>query len=120
MKETALYRAKWIRSNNTKSILEILTEYPCLTSAGMVWDHWNILHALCIPYLGFKGCPFIGLFKVMHGEAAPKLFDTWLADYTAKVLQLAKKAGKLPSLDVDDMTPGKLKLTIVCCTAENL
>jgi len=49
----------------------------------------------------------------MHAEAAPKLCETWLADYTEKVLQLAKNDGKLPALDVDDMTPGKLKLLFV-------
>ena len=48
---------------------------------------------------------------MLHGEAAPKLFETWLHEYTEKVLYLAKQDDKLPSLDVEDMTLGKLKLT---------
>ena len=48
---------------------------------------------------------------MLHGEAAPKLFETWLLQYTEKVLYLAKQDDKLPSFNVQDMTLGKLKLT---------
>lgn len=49
---------------------------------------------------------------MLHGEAAPKLFETWLPEYAEKVLYLAKQDNKLPSqLTVEDMTQGKLKLT---------
>ena len=37
MKQTAMYRGVWIRSNGSKSILEILTEFPRLIdNPGMV------------------------------------------------------------------------------------
>ncbi len=37
MKETALYRATWIRQNGTKSIAEVLHEFPhLLNTPGMV------------------------------------------------------------------------------------
>lgn len=37
MKETASYRAKWIRQNGTKSIAEVLREFPhLLNTPGMV------------------------------------------------------------------------------------
>lgn len=35
MKDTVLCRASWIRANSSKDILEILTEYPHLTSPAM-------------------------------------------------------------------------------------
>ncbi|RXN03395.1 hypothetical protein ROHU_013414 [Labeo rohita] len=45
-------------------------------------------------------------FQVLHGEAAPKLFETWIPEYAEKVLYLAKQDNKLPSLSVEDMTLG--------------
>ncbi len=48
-------------------------------------------------------------FQVLHGEAATKLFETWLLEYAEKVLYLAKQDDKLPSFDVEDMTLGKFK-----------
>lgn len=37
MKDTAIYRGEWIRSNGSKSIPEILTEFPrLLDNPGMV------------------------------------------------------------------------------------
>lgn len=48
---------------------------------------------------------------MLYGEAAPKLFETWIPEYAEKVLYLAKQDNKLPSLSVEDMTLGKLKLT---------
>ncbi|KAL0160953.1 hypothetical protein M9458_044678, partial [Cirrhinus mrigala] len=70
------------RANSSKDILELLTEYPHLTSPGMMAQD----------------------FQVLHGEAAPKLFETWIPEYAEKVLYLAKQDNKLPSLSVEDMT----------------
>lgn len=77
MKDTVLYRANWIRANNSKDVLEILTEYPHLISLGMVWDHWNMLHTLCIPYLHFKReCPvFVFVFCFSDCTGLPG--DAW-------------------------------------------
>ncbi|XP_051957914.1 uncharacterized protein LOC127626277 isoform X2 [Xyrauchen texanus] len=94
MKDTVLSRANWIRGNSSKDILEILTEYPHLTSPGMILQD----------------------FLVLHGEAAPKLFETWLPEYAEKVLYLAKQENKLPSVTVEDMTldaKGELALTLL-------
>ncbi|KAK2903451.1 hypothetical protein Q8A67_008164 [Cirrhinus molitorella] len=55
-------------------------------------------------------------FQVLHGEAAPKLFETWIPEYAEKVLYLAKQDNKLPSLSVEDMTldaKGELALTLL-------
>ncbi|XP_056232647.1 uncharacterized protein LOC130169719 [Seriola aureovittata] len=87
MRETVLCRANWIRSHSSKDILEILREYPHLTSPGMIAQD----------------------FQVLHGE-------TWLHEYTEKVLYLAKQDDKLPSLDVEDMTldaKGELALKLL-------
>ncbi|ROL45233.1 hypothetical protein DPX16_17844 [Anabarilius grahami] len=94
MKDTVLCRANWIRGNSSKDILEILTEYPHLTSPGMIAQD----------------------FQVLHGEAAPKLFETWIPEYAEKVLFLAKQDNKLPSLSVEDMTldaKGELALKLL-------
>ncbi|KAK2913774.1 hypothetical protein Q8A67_002173 [Cirrhinus molitorella] len=94
MKDTVLCRANWIRANSSKDILELLTEYPHLTSPGMIAQD----------------------FQVLHGEAAPKLFETWIPEYAEKVLYLAKQDNKLPSLSVEDMTldaKGELALTLL-------
>ncbi|RXN03703.1 hypothetical protein ROHU_013289 [Labeo rohita] len=94
MKDAVLCRANWIRANSSKDILELLTEYPHLTSPGMIAQD----------------------FQVLHGEAAPKLFETWIPEYAEKVLYLAKQDNKLPSLSVEDMTldaKGELALTLL-------
>lgn len=46
----------------------------------------------------------------MRGEAAPKLFETWLPLYAERVLHLAKEEGKLAKIPIDDMTAGKYEL----------
>ncbi|RXN03704.1 hypothetical protein ROHU_013290 [Labeo rohita] len=94
MKDTVLCRANWIRANSSKDILELLTEYPHLTSPGMIAQD----------------------VQVLHGEAAPKLLETWIPEYAEKVLYLAKQDNKLPSLSVEDMTldaKGELALTLL-------
>ena len=123
MRDTVLCRANWIWANGSKDILDILTEYPHLTSPGMVWLH-SYFNIVAKPYLypvskeqilyfkKFSVFLFLKIaqdFQVLHGEAAPKLFETWLLEYTEKVLYLAKQDNKLPSFDVEDMTLGKFK-----------
>lgn len=81
MHDTAIYRAKSIRENNW-TIEQILQEFPHLLTKGMISQD----------------------FLVLHGEAAPKLFETWLPVYAAKILHLAKLEGKLSS-PLDGLTP---------------
>ncbi|KAL7408482.1 hypothetical protein ABVT39_024109 [Epinephelus coioides] len=81
MQDTVLYRAQWIRGHNSKNVSEILKEFPHLTTQGMIAQD----------------------FQVLHGEAAPKLSETWLPVYTEKILSLARREGKL-ALPADEMT----------------
>ncbi|KAM9488568.1 uncharacterized protein Hap1MRO34_005469 [Clarias gariepinus] len=81
MQDTVLYRAQWIRGNNLKDIREILQEFPHLTSPGMIAQD----------------------FLVLHGEAAPKLFETWLPIYADKILHLLRRENKL-QFPVEEMT----------------
>ncbi|KAL1281243.1 hypothetical protein QQF64_000046 [Cirrhinus molitorella] len=93
MKDTVLCRANWIRANSSKDILELLTESTLISPVQIAQD-----------------------FQVLHGEAAPKLFETWIPEYAEKVLYLAKQDNKLPSLSVEDMTldaKGELALTLL-------
>ncbi|XP_042631726.1 uncharacterized protein LOC109104311 [Cyprinus carpio] len=56
MKETTLYRAKWIHQNGTKSITEVLLEFPhLLNTPGMISQD----------------------FDQVHGETGLKLFESW-------------------------------------------
>ncbi|XP_061784370.1 uncharacterized protein [Nerophis lumbriciformis] len=80
MQDTVLYRARWIRVQNSKNVSEILKEFPHLTTQGMIAQD----------------------FQVLHGEAAPKLSETWLPVYTEKILSLARREGKL-ALRADEM-----------------
>lgn len=41
---------------------------------------------------------------MLHGEAASKLFETWLTIYAEKVLYLARQEGNL-TLPLDGLTP---------------
>ncbi|XP_042601600.1 uncharacterized protein LOC122140765 isoform X2 [Cyprinus carpio] len=78
MQNTAVYRAKRIRDNNW-TIDQILEEFPRLMTKGMD-------------------------FLVLHGDAASKLFETWLPIYVEKILYLARQEGKL-ILPLDRLTP---------------
>ncbi|XP_034086687.1 uncharacterized protein LOC117555811 [Gymnodraco acuticeps] len=52
-------------------------------------------------------------FQILHGEAAPKLFETWLPLFKDKILHLARREGKLIS-SLDGLTPdclGELALS---------
>ncbi|XP_053350481.1 uncharacterized protein LOC128520316 [Clarias gariepinus] len=93
MQDTVLYRAQWIRGNNLKDIREILQEFPHLTSPGMIAQD----------------------FLVLHGEAAPKLFETWLPIYADKILHLLRRENKL-QFPVEEMTldaKGELALKLL-------
>ncbi|XP_077076724.1 uncharacterized protein LOC143729378 [Siphateles boraxobius] len=81
MENTAVYRAKWIRDNNW-TIDQILEEFPRLMTKGMIAQD----------------------FLVLHGDAASKLFETWLPIYADKILLLARQEGKL-TLPLDGLTP---------------
>ncbi|KAJ8364334.1 hypothetical protein SKAU_G00131650 [Synaphobranchus kaupii] len=81
MRDTVQYRAQWIRANSSKNKLEVLHEFPRLTTSGMITQD----------------------FLVLHGEAAPKLFETWLTVYAEKILHLARREGKFP-FPVEEMT----------------
>ncbi|XP_028837523.1 uncharacterized protein LOC114791133 isoform X2 [Denticeps clupeoides] len=48
MKETAIQRAKWIRNDGSKTIMEIAKEYPCLLDTpGMISQDFLILNPDC-------------------------------------------------------------------------
>ncbi|CAL8270980.1 unnamed protein product [Merluccius merluccius] len=81
MQNTAVYRAKWIRDNSW-TIDQILEEFPRLMTKGMIAQD----------------------FLVLHGDAASKLFETWLPCYAEKILRLARQEGKL-TLPLDGLTP---------------
>ncbi|XP_049432549.1 uncharacterized protein LOC125888934 [Epinephelus fuscoguttatus] len=82
MRETAIYRGKWIRSNGSKSIPEILKAFPRLVdNPGMISQD----------------------FEQLYPEAAPKLFEKWAA-VSDRILAYAQREGKL-HLVLDDMTP---------------
>ena len=48
---------------------------------------------------------------ILHGEAAPKLFETWLPVFAEKILYLAKREGKFKS-SVDGLSPGNTLLLL--------
>ncbi|KAF3833196.1 hypothetical protein F7725_026861 [Dissostichus mawsoni] len=84
MNQTALHRGKWIRSNGSKSLPEILTEFPRLVdNPGMISQD----------------------FQQLHPEAVGKLFQNW-ATMSDRILTYAQREGKLP-LVFDDMTPDR-------------
>lgn len=54
MKETAFYRGKWIRNNGSKSIAEVLKEFPRLVdNPGMVRIIFVDFYYYFINYFGF-------------------------------------------------------------------
>ncbi|KAL7394648.1 hypothetical protein ABVT39_001222 [Epinephelus coioides] len=73
MCDTCQYRAGWIRTDHSKSIPEVLAEFPRLTTPCMIAQD----------------------FSILYGEAAPKLFETWVPLYAHKIIRLAKREGKL-------------------------
>ncbi|XP_033954112.1 uncharacterized protein [Pseudochaenichthys georgianus] len=82
MQDTAVYRAKSLRENGW-DIQGIRQEFPHLFTPGMIAQD----------------------FQILHREAAPKLFETWLPLFKDKILHLARREGKLIS-SLDGLTPG--------------
>ncbi|KAJ4927824.1 hypothetical protein JOQ06_015626 [Pogonophryne albipinna] len=90
MQDTAVYRAKSLRENGW-DIQGIRQEFPHLFTPGMIAQD----------------------FQILHGEAAPKLFETWLPLFKDKILHLARREGKLIS-SLNGLTPdclGELALS---------
>ncbi|XP_028254199.1 uncharacterized protein LOC114450898 isoform X2 [Parambassis ranga] len=87
MKETSIHRSKWIRCNGSKTISEILREFPRLTdNPGMISQD----------------------FQQLHPEAAGQMFEKWPA-IADKILKYAQREGKI-NVVPDDVTPGERAL----------
>ncbi|XP_016366511.1 uncharacterized protein LOC107707121 [Sinocyclocheilus rhinocerous] len=70
MKETAIQRAKWIRDNGSKTIMEIVKEYPRpLNTPGMILQD----------------------FLILNPDCASKLAENWVSVFKDKILQFASK-----------------------------
>ncbi|XP_049929405.1 uncharacterized protein LOC126408083 [Epinephelus moara] len=84
MKETVIYRGKWIRSNGSKSIPEILKEFPRLVdNPGMTWRN-------SMQFLPTNKCTNISQdFQQLHPDG---------------ILAYIQREGKL-NVALDDMTP---------------
>ncbi|KAL1007159.1 hypothetical protein UPYG_G00082830 [Umbra pygmaea] len=68
MKETSIHRAKWIRDNGTKTIMEIFKEYPrLLDTPGMISQD----------------------FLILNPDSASKLTENWVPVFKDKILQFA-------------------------------
>ncbi|XP_078024425.1 uncharacterized protein LOC144463558 isoform X2 [Epinephelus lanceolatus] len=77
MVDTAIHRAQWIRSDGSKSLPEILAEYPrFLDTPGMIAQD----------------------FAILYPEKSEKLTTSWVQMFSTKVLQLAKKERNAQSL----------------------
>ncbi|XP_066498456.1 uncharacterized protein [Hoplias malabaricus] len=58
MKQTAIYRAKWIRDHGSKTVQEINREYPrLLDTPGMIAQDFAVLHPACAGKLSEKWMP---------------------------------------------------------------
>ncbi|KAF5902298.1 uncharacterized protein DAT39_007973, partial [Clarias magur] len=93
MKETAVYRGKLIRSNGSKSIPEILEEFPRLIdNPGMILQD----------------------FRQLYPAAERKLFENW-ATISERILMYAQIEGKLQFV-LEDLTPaakGEIALKVL-------
>ncbi|CAL8384295.1 unnamed protein product [Gadus morhua 'NCC'] len=70
MRDTALYRARWVRENSGKSVHDVLQEFPQLTNPGMIAKD----------------------FQAIHPDSA---MQTWTPELEEKVLNLAPIKRKL-------------------------
>ncbi|CAL8234739.1 unnamed protein product [Arctogadus glacialis] len=70
MRDTALYRARWVRENSGKSVHDVLQEFPQLTNPGMIAQD----------------------FQAIHPDSAMR---TWTPELEEKVLNLAPIKRKL-------------------------
>ncbi|XP_052449210.1 uncharacterized protein LOC128011128 [Carassius gibelio] len=70
MKETVIQRAKWIRDHGSKTIMEIVKEYPrLLDTPGMISQD----------------------FLILNPDSASKLTENWVPVFKDKILQFASK-----------------------------
>ncbi|XP_058651081.1 uncharacterized protein LOC131551888 isoform X1 [Onychostoma macrolepis] len=70
MKETSIHRAKWIRDNGTKTMMEIFKEYPrLLDTPGMISQD----------------------FLILNPDSASKLTENWVPVFKDKILQFASR-----------------------------
>ncbi|XP_049458324.1 uncharacterized protein LOC125904754 [Epinephelus fuscoguttatus] len=70
MRDTAIYRAKWIQEHGTRTVAEIQTEFPRLVDTpGMIAQD----------------------FHSLHPEASAKLAEKWVSLLSEKILKLAAK-----------------------------
>ncbi|KAK0141263.1 hypothetical protein N1851_021705 [Merluccius polli] len=73
MRDTALYRARWVRENSGKSVHDVLQEFPQLTTPGMIAQD----------------------FQTIHPDSAMRLYQTWTPELEEKVLNMAAIERKL-------------------------
>uniref|UniRef100_UPI003AAF1029 uncharacterized protein n=1 Tax=Centroberyx gerrardi TaxID=166262 RepID=UPI003AAF1029 len=86
MRETAIHRAKWIKENGTKSLDEIVREYPrLLDTPGMISQD----------------------FSIIYPQHAEKLFETWILVFKDKILCFASQEKQAQALltEVDKLPP---------------
>ncbi|XP_041835318.1 uncharacterized protein LOC121636033 [Melanotaenia boesemani] len=77
MRDTCSFRAAWIRADHSKTVDEVLAQFPRLLTPGMIAQD----------------------FAILHGEAAPKFFEKWVPLYADKIINLAKREGKFTDVD---------------------
>ncbi|XP_073789441.1 uncharacterized protein [Danio rerio] len=85
MKETAIQRAKWIRDDGSKTIMEIAKEYPrLLDTPGMISQD----------------------FLILNPDCASKLTENWVPVFKDKILQVASKQKQALNLlhDIETMS----------------
>ncbi|XP_032420773.1 uncharacterized protein LOC116721246 isoform X2 [Xiphophorus hellerii] len=81
MRETAVYRAGWIRSSGTIPMQQIFAEFPCLLDTpGMILQDFAVL------------CP----------QSCGKLTENWNTLFSSKVIRMGKKeeSGLLPEIEL--------------------
>uniref|UniRef100_A0A087XFZ9 Uncharacterized protein n=1 Tax=Poecilia formosa TaxID=48698 RepID=A0A087XFZ9_POEFO len=81
MRETAVYRAGWIRSSGTIPMQQIFAEFPCLLDTpGMILQD----------------------FAVLYPQSCGKLTENWNTLFSSKVIRMGKKeeSGLLPEIEL--------------------
>ncbi|XP_028826875.1 uncharacterized protein LOC114785189 [Denticeps clupeoides] len=85
MKETAIQRAKWIRNDGSKTIMEIAKEYPrLLDTPGMISQD----------------------FLILNPDCASNLTENWVSVFKEKILLFASKQKQALNLlhDIETMS----------------
>ncbi|KAI1900225.1 hypothetical protein AGOR_G00047810 [Albula goreensis] len=86
MRETAIYRANWIRQGSPKSVAEILQEYPhLLATPGMISQDFAVI---------YPGC-------------ADRLFESWVPVFAEKILLFASKE-KMADICIQENSTGAM------------